>query len=62
MLETATTQPDQRAAFDRAHAERAQAFKVAVKWAGSVLASMLPTAKTKRADQTGQPLNCDCPA
>lgn len=62
MLETATTQSDQRVAFDRAHAERARAFKTAAKWVRSLLISARPAAKTKRADQAGQPLNCDCPA
>lgn len=62
MLETATTQTELHAAYKRAHAERALVFQNIGRWMSARLASLTPQLPTKRAGQTGQPLNCDCPA
>ncbi|SMR81838.1 hypothetical protein SAMN04488030_2260 [Aliiroseovarius halocynthiae] len=62
MLETATTQPTLRIAFDRAHAERSQAFRAVGRWIGGIFAQPRSFLKAKGADQTDQPLRCDCPA
>lgn len=62
MLETATTQTELQAAYQRAHEERAQAFRSFGRLINAAFAYPLAALKAKRAGQTGQPLNCDCPA
>lgn len=62
MLETATTQTELQAAYQRAHEERALAFRNIGRRMLARLASLTLALPTKRASQSGQPLNCDCPA
>ncbi|SPF75152.1 hypothetical protein ALP8811_00137 [Aliiroseovarius pelagivivens] len=62
MLETATTQTELQAAYQRAHEERALVFRNIGLWMSTRLALLTPHLPTKRAGQSGQPLNCDCPA
>jgi hypothetical protein len=61
MLETATTQTELQAAYQRAHEERAQAFRTVGRLIRAAFA-VTPSLNAKRASQSGQPLSCDCPA